>query len=341
MQRVILVLLVTLLAACGPALPAEYPTTGTPSATATRTPRPPATVTETPWPTYPPVPTPYQLPNSVAEPEGDDLSSLLPVFREIPVEFFRETIRFSPSGQWMARSLRIEARAGYTYEYVRLEIVSADFASSFTGYEEVFYPGLGGPYPTILAWSEDNGSAYLSMGSGSDGCVLFWSYSGLTRIDLSNGQLTQLADRYLGDAAVSADGSWLANVPAARLSEERYSVHLTNLNTGELKEIQIPLGGANAAGTFVWSPDSSQVAFTLIKDGCESFSQHAILVLDVDTLEIQIVLDFQSEYLFAEEWIEGGLILKRTELGRIYTDVVDYWILDLGHGQLSPYEFKP
>jgi hypothetical protein len=167
-------------------------------------------------------------------------------------------------------------------------------------------------------WSSDEIYLYFSSAIGFSGggtCFYGGMGQGLYRLNLVNGTVTATLPPLIGPdeyiLSFAPSGRWLAyytytSVPA---------IH--DLQTG--KEIVLQEGN-NEVGDFVWSPDSSKLAYSTCKNS-EDFSRikkSSVRIFYLKTRESKTILESEAENVFLRIDFGDGNLLK------IYDDYTNH-----------------
>lgn len=149
-------------------------------------------------------------------------------------------------------------REGFTHVYV----ISADGGAPRQVTSGDYNHGGG------IAWATDGKSIYVAANRNED-----WAWevldSNIFRVDLEDGSMTQLTDRYGPDArpAVSPDGRYLAyrGFDDAYRGYENNQLYLMNLSNGEHRSLTSKLD--RSVGGAVWDDDSKGLTVTFEDQG--------------------------------------------------------------------------
>ena len=294
--------------ACGSAEPTptfEPTATVTPSPEPTATPRPTYTPTAEPTPTPPPEPSPT------------------PDLARLDMEQWTDA---SPDGRWIvvvtvARPTSGGPDTGNAY-YTRLAIKSADETTEWVMVDEWSHFGLGYAVPAVAAWSDDGHSVTIVDRAIPDGCAFFAYLANLRRVSLADGSVEALAPALQGALALSPDGAQVAGL--------HRELVLLDLGSGE--EIRVPVevaADAWQAGSILWAPDSSAVAYTLIVHPCGIGGEqaHSIVRVDTESGAQTTLIDEDPRRFVTEEWPDAE---RLTVIDR---DGIRWW-LDASTGEV-------
>jgi hypothetical protein len=114
---------------------------------------------------------------------------------------------------------------------------------------------------SLVSWRGDGRAVYLSRPKYGTAWAYFDYNPGLSVLDLSSGQLTQLGElEGVHDAYVSSDGTWLAQSRIAAWPDEGVFVSLRSLVDGT--ELTVTCAeGTSVAGDFAFAPDNAWLAW--------------------------------------------------------------------------------
>ena len=175
--------------------------------------------------------------------------------------------------------------------------------------------GLGYTVPRPFHWSNDGNYLYATNDPAPDGCALFVNGSDLKRVDLSNGQVTQI---------VEPVGLWLSLSPdetkLAYLSwEGNRPLIVRDLASGAENAIKLPTGDPNwQAGNVVWSPDGDSLILTIANAPCSDgwARSTSIVQANLATLEAKSLLEDDSRLLLTTDWPEPSTIVLQDQNGK-------------------------
>ena len=221
----------------------------------------------------------------------------------------------SPDGQWVAETTVATPKSGDSY-YTNLTITDANRTSHWTVVDSWAPYGLGYTVPRPFHWSNDGKYLYVTNEPAPDGCALFVNGSDLQRVELSNGQVTQI---------VEPVGLWLSLSPdeteLAYLSwDGDRPLVVRDLASGAESAIKLPTGGdANwQAGNVVWSPDGNSLVLTIANNPCSTgwAQSTSIVQINLTTLEARPLLENDSRLLVMAEWPEPSTIVLQDQNGQ-------------------------
>lgn len=163
---------------------------------------------------------------------------------------------FSPDGNWFA----MVCRGGYSISNSYVQIISMNEGKEWiiNGVDYVKDDSLYPLHP--YHWSADGKYLYAIAGTRVSGCCwIGWDVL-LVRLDLENGQQTEIANfvkeiPYGLSFSISADDKYFLSTPFE-------SLQILNLQTGEKQEFKIDIGNGSA-GNPLMSPDDSKVILML------------------------------------------------------------------------------
>lgn len=179
----------------------------------------------------------------------------------------------------------------------------------------VFGPGLEREVVIIgLETGEAEGFAGLSNPVWSvDPDVLFASRSGdseepgveFVRLDVATGDISVMK-RGVTFGALSPQGTTNAH-ECRDLDAELDFVCLEDLETGEVRRIEVPNEGRGRAEDLAWSPDAKWLAFTARNYG--QFDYHAGYTLDAASMQLNAVAEVDLN-AFAPVWNAGSEVVS-------------------------------
>jgi len=221
----------------------------------------------------------------------------------------------SPDGQWVAETTVATPKSGDSY-YANLTVTDTTGTSGWVVVDSWAPYGFGYTVPRPFHWSNDGNYLYVTNEPVPDGCALFVNGSDLQRVDLSNGEVTQI---------IEPVGSWLSLSPdeteLAYLSwnGDRPLV-VRNLASGAENAIKLPAGGdANwQAGNVVWSPNGDSLIVTIANAPCSGgwAQSTSIVQINLTTLEARPLLEDDSRLLVTAEWPEPPTIVLQDQNGQ-------------------------
>jgi hypothetical protein len=281
-------------AACGSA---ELTPAPEPSPTVAPSP----TETAIPEPTPPPTTEPTATPDPPAAPEP----SPTPNLTQLQLDGYADR---SPDGQWVAEiTVALPAPegpdTGENY-YTRLLIRSTDGAKDWTVVDAWSYFGLGYTVPAVYGWGPDGASVTVVDRAIPDGCLLFEYMMNLRRVDLTDGSVVPLAPNLQGALAPSPDGTTVAALHRELI--------LLDLDGGDERRFPIEVAADTwQAGSPVWAPDNSAVAYTVIINPCRIGGEqvHSIIRVDAGSGAQTTLVDRDPRQWVTADWPEAARLL--------------------------------
>ena len=232
----------------------------------------------------------------------------------------------SPNGEWTA-----EAIGAFPPIWMRVYRAdgSMEWTFSYTGAEwnEVrFKP---------VHWSTDGRYLYYTLFPFSlipriDGALVYMAGSGLSRLDLENGQVLEIlpGEGLLQDYSISPDSTRLAHVFH---SSDGLWLAIRDLQRGEERQAWLSSNAAQA-GSIMWSSDAS--ALVLLVTRGFSWQEHRTRMVLFDTVSFtsRTVLSEKPGLYFRLAWIDDHTIYFE------HTADSDgmAWLVDLTTGRVSP-----
>lgn len=223
----------------------------------------------------------------------------------------------SPDGKWMAYFF---TPPNFVGDY---NLIVTDFDDTViwninqktTGTESEFSP---------YRWSQDSRYLYFNIHAWSSGGVSFSQSVGLQRLDVTNGNISEILPRITVDFSLSPKDDKLAYI---NYTENGIQLILRDMNTN--KEKNVLLGEYSNAGSIVWSPNQDYLVFaTIVEKDSPNISGYVEL-LDVETLTSKTIAKNEDWFFDPLVWLNSHKILIRERGG-------DYFYLDIMTEELSP-----
>ncbi|MCP4429074.1 MAG: hypothetical protein GY803_31700 [Chloroflexi bacterium] len=208
--------------------------------------------------------------------------------------------------------------------YVQMRVEQDDGGQVWTAVDEWRDGGLGLTYPEPVRWSADGRYFYFANVPVPDGCSLFINGGDLWRLDLSGGEVVEIAP-YIGLVmALSPDETHLAvNASYGR------GFLIRNLATGEEQPIPLPqLGDWQQISGLQWSPDRHHLLLAQAVNPCGPDMKTAVVRINVTDLSATIVLEADERNFTLLEWVQNDETRLQSEIGEI-------WYLDPFSGELA------
>ncbi len=230
-----------------------------------------------------------------------------------------KTILPSPDGKWSA----------YFFDSINFvrdyNLIAANFDDTIiwnvnqktSGVESEFSP---------YRWSQDSRYLYFNVYTSLDGYVLYYQGTGLQRLDVRNGEVSEILPNSISDFSLSPRDDKLAYI---NHTENGIQLILRDMNTN--KEKSMPLGQYSNAGSILWSPNQDYLILgATIGDDWSNTSGYVELI-EVATLTSKTIANAKIEgWLFDPlVWLNSHTILIRERSG-------DYFYLDILAEKLSP-----
>jgi hypothetical protein len=202
-------------------------------------------------------------------------------------------IRFSSDGEWAVLDCSV-----YEVTLIRLD-ETREWSLSSTS--------LIGPFTThfvnVFGWSVDGKYAYVGANPHTDG---FWEpfhqVSDLFQLDLQTGEIISLLKGAYYSFSFSPDGKLLAYVETA---QSPVILHIRNLEWGTEQSAQFD-SKYNTAGSYIWSPDSRDLIFSMVQYDIGNFEYvtSAVAFWDGKLGKVTRLLEGYSEILVPVRWID-------------------------------------
>lgn len=181
-------------------------------------------------------------------------------------------------------------------------------------------------YPTPFHWSTDSKTFYFTNLGFQDGC---FSYSEggkkLFSLDLGTGNVRTVLNEFASEMKFSPDESMIAYVNYGDTG-----LQILDVKTGDKIEFEhlYPDLLTDQYG-LAWSPDSTQLAFTILLEACITDRATSIIIADIASMSQKILVNEDERPLGSEEWLDESRIL-----------VSDWsensWYLNPQTGELTP-----
>ena len=230
-------------------------------------------------------------------------------------------LEISPDGKWAIIGSSNPNILGSGYRFDRLDcrfnVVSTDgntkwvtpfYSENYGIYSETL---RGGTFPRYFGsmqvehWSKDGNYLYFSAKPFADGAGLFnelFPERYIYRLDLRTG------DSVNTQMEVGAVFS-----PSDRfvVYGENKAIHVIDLAKEEEKIVDLPKTEYDFFGRFIWSPDETQIAFTIGKYNKHEYATCdgvcSVFLLNVEDRSFQLLIDNNKYYTYA--WTEPNFIL--------------------------------
>ncbi len=247
-------------------------------------------------------------------------------------------LMFSPDGQWQALATISDPQpvseeeialfpTGQKY-HVMLVISRVDGDLSWTAVDEWRSWGLGYTFPDVLKWPAGGQDLYFTNVPIPDGCARFVNGGDLWRLNLSNGEISQLLPFVGLVLALSPDDSQLAY-----FGSYGKGMTLADLATGNEQPIELPsFGDAWDLGGLLWSPDGRYLLTTQVislVNPCGEETETAVSVVSIDTLEVTTLVEPAQGDFSPVEWLTDDTVRLAGQDGL-------YWQLNIHTGELAP-----
>ncbi len=226
---------------------------------------------------------------------------LLETLQAEPTDFEDNYILLS-SKNWLAE---LSGGANVTET---LTVQRRDGAAGYTLFTEPPTQGLGYTLAEPLFFTPDEQYLYFYHRGVPDGCGIYFGGGDLVQVDLSSGAQTTLGDTAGVGHTLLPDGQRMAFL-RGRFSNE-FMLHLYDLSSGQTETISFPLPGPNAAaGSLIFSPDGSQVAFAAQQAYCgEGWT---IGTIDIETAELTTYPAEDFAFWRPIDWVGDLIVLQQ------------------------------
>jgi hypothetical protein len=209
----------------------------------------------------------------------------------------------SPDGNWQARvviydCIKVDPRAGTDSNSMeQLRMLETSSGQERVSDSQLLYCGGLGAYGLEgLAWSANSRYFYYTNAREGfpDGCPGNWERPVLRM------ETDTLKAEDLGRGSLSPDGTKLATWQANELV--LWDVN-AGVETGRISAA-IPTTEMEAGGPIVWSPDSQALIYIQAGSYCQPSTNSAVVHLDLQTLEQEILLESKSPTFRSARWEE-------------------------------------
>jgi hypothetical protein len=286
--------------AVSPTITATLPPTPRPTDTLTRQ-RPTATPTPTQVPPSPTI-TPELEPVDEPIPTPTALPSLFVTSTPLPSQAYEAAYTsVSPDRQWVAQGVALPPSAERTYR-TQLSVWRTDGSIAWAVVDQTSNWGMGWTTPRPFHWSKDGHFLYFTDYGVPDGCPGFGNGWGLSKVDLTDGGMTEVIPSVGNWMALSTKEEWLAYTPRSA-----HAVVIRDLATGQESTFALETGKDDptiSTGHILWSTDGSSLILTVALDRCQALDKmrHSIVRLDLSTGAETVLVDRDERWLVTQSW---------------------------------------
>lgn len=229
----------------------------------------------------------------------------------------------SPDGQWtvqLSAAFPVTAEGSISGENYRvsLSVFRADGGLRWEVLDEERPFGLGYTLPAQFHWQRDGSGLFYTEHGIPDGMPTIFGFNcGLFRINLQNGETTQLSAA-CGSLRAAPDGEAFAALQGGRLLIHRVSGEvIREFSFTDLLGLGEQSGWL--AGGLVWSPDNGRLAFSILQNaaGAEDIQTSFVLV-DLVSGSVRFFLQNQPGQYLAVDWQESDALLIMDIFGLRY-----------------------
>jgi len=239
-----------------------------------------------------------------------------------------ETLLSSPDGSWTAYFL------GHDLEKIRFSVANFDDTVIWN----VSQPHFASPaWFTPYRWSQDNRYLYFNVFVEIDGYVPFYQGGGLQRLDVLNGEVSEILPS--GELITVNPIHYRWNFPAFSLSpEDDKLAYITRMDSGiqlvirNMKtnaENSLDFDQYSDAGSIIWSPEQDYLVLAASKGTNWSNTLGFVEIIEVDTLTPRTVVENKNGVFDPVVWLNNHTILLKERGG-------NYFYLDTTTEKLSP-----
>jgi len=222
----------------------------------------------------------------------------------------------SPDGQWTASSFGI-----YPPSWMQVELSDGSVVWEVESDGEGWFEVLLRP----VHWSVDGRYLYFTLAPYVDGFVLYMDGSGLQRLDLDDGQVTEVlaSEGELQSFSISPASDLLAYVRSAEGFEW---LILRDLGTGEERQWKLTDAPAQA-GSFSWSPNASELVLLVTQGFSQEEALTDLVLVDLRSGTQERLLEQDPRIFYRMLWIDEHTLYLEDW-------TVTGWSLDLQTGEM-------
>ncbi|MDH5507489.1 MAG: hypothetical protein OEZ02_09740 [Anaerolineae bacterium] len=248
----------------------------------------------------------------------------------IPTPYGWYGYALSPNGEWVAWKLC--CRQG-PYLLVQNIYNGKEWELTF----DFGSINMDGGMDSIL-WSNDGRYLYYAVIPPGDGA--FFNYIvELNRLDLANGRIVSILSFHLGTAYTykfTSDETHMAYLTTSN-SPPQLAIH--EMGTGKESLVHIPSYMDYWAGGIVWSPDNSQLIFSI--EGFDTgedreYEAFNIVLVDLISLTSKVIVANYYGPICPHEWIDETRITLGDRCRPLSNNA--FLLLDTNTGEIVPYE---
>ncbi len=239
----------------------------------------------------------------------------------------------SPDGTWIAEVIvawpKPSNQPSQRNYYQQLSIRSADGSARFDPIRLWSPAGLGYTYPVLQQWSANGESVYFATQGVPDGCGVFTGPTDLRRFDTATNTVTQITG-YGGWPTLSPDESQVAFFT-------RDGLVVMDLATRLQRRTEREADPSAPVGEIAWSPDGSQLTYTIAHNPCMGgWTESTSIVLvdagtvDEDRIEETVLVEQNEQRWTSDGWVDDETIRLLNNMGGTYAT------LNVNTGTLVP-----
>lgn len=210
----------------------------------------------------------------------------------------------SPDGMWTASGQMQYPvfEDGQEMYSTQLKVASADGKLQWIVVDATSPFGLGYTTPQPFKWSSDGRYLYYTDQPAPDGCAIYLNAWGLYRVDLADGQVTEVAAPEAWWLSLSPDESLLASVIR---TERGLDVAVRKLVSGAERRVELDAKYAQA-GNVAWSPDQAAIVLAADHNPCSGPDDwtRSVIRLELATLAQSTLIDDAAPDFSVEGWPE-------------------------------------
>lgn len=233
----------------------------------------------------------------------------------------------APDGRWQATIVQTEPVITNDGDKFYTSLTVTDGTDTWEPIAEWRGYGLGLVYPAVYRWSVDGRYLYFTNKISVDGCAVFVNGTDLHRLNLADGTVETVLDSgFTWNIGLSPDETKLAYT---FFNGQAIVIEVLNLTDGSQGSVIVVEDSVVLeAGAIVWSPDSSQLVFTVAHDPCGSNWTHTVIQVDATALTAVPLLQNDNRHLTTAEWIDQQTI-------RLVDMENNNWVLNVDSGILE------
>jgi hypothetical protein len=213
-------------------------------------------------------------------------------------------------------------------------IVKSDWDKVEWVIEDAVYtdtPGEEFPSPVPFYWSINGRYLYFTHQTSGDGCYGGGKYrtEGLSRLDLSNGKISEVFPNFSSWMSISPDENYLAYFVYTKKG-----ITLRKVSSGKEEVLEMLVQQKEGErlidqSNIVWSPDGKSLLYTVLSGACDMppYSTWLIRVNAANRTQ-KIIIENDPRGFIPISWVETNQVLVRDNDGQI-------WLFNLSNGEVK------